>query len=201
MTRKKTPEKSASAFKEKFQKEIIPLLRKELNLKNPMAVPRITKVKVNVGIGSYLQKSGTKDFAPVVENIAALTGQKPIVIRSKKAISNFKLKIGMPIGVIATLRGKRMYDFLNKLINLILPRIRDFRGISVSGFDGKGNYNLGIREVTVFPEVNPDAVIRDHGLQISIVTTAGDNRKGYFLLKALGFPFRDNIEKKGPPNL
>ncbi|KKR07798.1 MAG: 50S ribosomal protein L5, large subunit ribosomal protein L5 [Candidatus Peregrinibacteria bacterium GW2011_GWE2_39_6] len=163
--------------------------------KSSMANPKISKVTINIGIGSYVQ-TGDKNFEPILSNVAALTGQKPVVAKARKAISNFKLRIGMPVGVTVTLRGKRLKDFLSRLINIALPRIRDFRGISVRGFDGKGNYTLGIKEVTVFPEVNPDNINRNHGLQITIQTTAKTNRQGYELLKGMGFPFRDEVSEQ-----
>lgn len=162
---------------------------------NPMAAPRITKVNVHVGIGSYIQ-AGEKNFDSVLQNITALTGQKPIVTKARKAISNFKLREGMPVGVDVTLRAKRMQDFVSRLVNIILPRIRDFRGISARGFDGNGNYSFGIKEVTVFPEVNPDNISRNHGVQVTISTTAKTNHEGYLLLKGLGFPFRDEVVDK-----
>lgn len=173
----------------RFKKEILPKLQKELNIKNIHAVPHLVKVKVNVGIGKVVAE-GNKDYSSFVNNVASITGQKPIVTKAKKAISNFKVKKGMPVGVVATLRGKRMFDFINKLVNIILPRVRDFRGLPKQSFDGKGNYNVGIREHTVFPEINPDEIVRLHGIEVTIVTTAKNNEEGYALLKALGFPFK-----------
>ncbi|EKD93783.1 MAG: hypothetical protein ACD_28C00062G0009 [uncultured bacterium] len=166
-------------------------MKKVATKENPMAIPRITKVSINVGIGSYIQKGGDKNFDPVIENIKRLSGQKPMITKAKKAISNFKLREGMPVGVAVTLRGPRMNDFLTRLVHIVLPRIRDFRGISARGFDGRGTYTLGIKEITVFPEVNPDNVSRNHGVQITISTTAEKNTEGYLLLKGMGFPFRD----------
>lgn len=173
----------------RFKKEILPKVKEDLKLKNDMAVPRITKIMVNCGIGSYTKAHG-KDYSAVTDNIAAITGQKPVVTKAKKAISNFKLREGEPVGLIVTLRGKRMYDFLNKLINIVFPRVRDFRGLSAKGFDGKGNYSIGFKEHIVFPEISPDDVIRIHGLQVNIVTTAKNDDEGYALLKEFGFPFR-----------
>ncbi|MBT5016395.1 50S ribosomal protein L5 [Candidatus Peregrinibacteria bacterium] len=171
-------------------KKVLPNLKTDLGIKNDHATPQITKVNINVGIGSYVRR-GDKNYDQVIENISALTGQKPVVTKSRLAVSNFKLREGDPVGVVVTLRGKRMYEFLTRLVGVALPRIRDFRGISANGFDGHGNYTLGIKEVTVFPEVNPDNVTRNHGLQITISTTAKDNVSAYKLLKNLGFPFKN----------
>ena len=165
------------------------MLEKELGLRNRLAIPRVTKVTLNIGIGSYI-RSGDKNFDPIIENLSLLTGQKPITVKARKAISNFKLREGNPVGLTVTLRGQRMYDFLSRLVNVVLPRIRDFRGISAKGFDGNGNYTMGIKEVTVFPEVNPDNINHNHGLQITIVTTAKNDKEGYALLKAMGFPLQ-----------
>lgn len=155
-----------------------------------MAVPMPSKITVNVAIGSLLSSAGSKDYSPIVTTIAQITGQKPIVRKSRKAISNFKLRLGMPVGICTTLRGNHMYDFLNKLINVVLPRVRDFRGVSKKAFDGHGNYNIGLKEYTVFPEIRPDDVVKNHGVQVTIVTSAGTDEKGYLLLKELGFPFK-----------
>ncbi|MBI5754697.1 50S ribosomal protein L5 [Candidatus Peregrinibacteria bacterium] len=178
----------SNQFQEHFKKEIIPRLMKELNIKNIMAVPRITKVKINVGIGTYL--AGGKDYSEVVKNITEMSGQKPIVTHAKKAISNFKIRIGLPVGITVTLRKKRMYDFVNKLVNSVLPRTRDFRGIPPKSFDKKGNYSLGISEFTVFPEIRPEDIVKNHGVEITIVTSAKNDEEGYALLKNLGFPFK-----------
>jgi len=179
-------------LKEKFAKEIAPELKKQLAVKNINAVPRLTKVLINVGIGKML--AGGKDYSDIEKNITLIAGQKPVVAKAKKAISNFKLRQGMPVGIHATLRGQRMYDFVSKFVNIVLPRTRDFRGISAKSFDGKGNYSLAIKEHTVFPEINPDDIIKHHGMQVTFVTTAKTNEEGYHLLKAMGFPFQ---EKKG----
>ncbi|MFA6917253.1 MAG: 50S ribosomal protein L5 [Candidatus Gracilibacteria bacterium] len=178
-------------LKTRFDTEIAPELKKTLGLKNKLASPRITMITLNVGIGSYVQ-AHNKDFSKIVESITAIAGQKPIVIKAKKAISNFKTRQGDPSGVAVTLRGKRMYDFLNKLVNIVFPRVRDFRGVSRKSFDGKGNYSIGFKEHIVFPEVNQDDVTKTHGVQINIRTTAGTNERGYELLKAFGFPFKKN---------
>lgn len=184
-------------MKDTYQK-VVPELKKGLGLKNSLAVPRVTQIKVNVGIGSYV-RGGDKNFDIIVDNITAFTGQKPVVNKARIAVSNFKLRIGDPVGVSVTIRGTRMYDFLSRFVNVVLPRIRDFRGISVKGFDGHGNYSMGVKEVTVFPEVNPDNVTRNHGVQITIGTTAKDNYEGYKLLKSLGFPFKDEVRDPSLP--
>lgn len=174
--------------------EIAKKLKQELGLKNDLAVPKIEKIKVHVGIGTYTIKANNKDFTPIINNVMAITSQKPVTSKARKAISNFKLRAGMPIGLSVTLRKKRMYDFLNKFINVVMPRIRDFRGVSVKGFDGKGNYNIGLKDCNVFPEVNIENLDKPHGIGISIITTAQNNREGYLLLKAMGFPFKDEIK-------
>lgn len=176
------------SLQESYRTKIAPELKKKLALKNVNAVPKIVSVHVNVGIGSYI--TAGKDHEDIVKNIASITGQKPVVKRSKKAISNFKLKINMPTGVLVTLRGKRMYDFLEKLINVVFPRIRDFRGISVKAYDGRGNYSIGIKEHTVFPEIQSEDVNKIHGVQVNVQTTAQTNEHAHALLQALGFPFR-----------
>ena len=173
---------------QKYREEIVPSLCKTLGVKNPHAVPKIKAIVVNVGIGSAV--AAGKDHEEVVKNIQTITGQKPIVTRSKKAISNFKLKINMPSGVVVTLRGRRMYEFLNKLINVTFPRIRDFRGVSRKSFDGHGNYSIGIREHTVFPEIQTDDVSKTHGVQVTIKTNAKSDKEAFELLKAFGFPFK-----------
>jgi large subunit ribosomal protein L5 len=178
-------------LKERYLKEIAPNLQKDLGIKNINAVPRLSKVTVNAGLGSFYT-SGTKDFSEFVANIAAITGQKPVVTKAKKAISNFKIREEMPNGVTVTLRGERMYDFIDKLVNIVFPRTRDFRGISEKSFDGKGNYSIGIKEHIVFPEINPDDIVKIHGLQACIGTTAKNNEEGLALLRALGFPFKKN---------
>jgi len=156
-----------------------------------MAVPRLLFVKVNVGIGSLTKN--TKDFSDVTNNVALITGQKPVVTKSRLAISNFKLRAGMPVGVTVTLRGEKMYDFLDRLVNIVFPRIRDFRGLSIKSFDGKGNYSVGFKEAIVFPEVNPDDVSHVHGLQVTVATTAHNNEQGIALFRAMGFPFKKEL--------
>lgn len=176
-------------LKDRYYKEILPALQKELGIKNVNAVPKITKVVVNAGLGS-MYTSGTKDFSGFVDNFKAITGQAPIVRKSRKAISNFKLREGLPNGVMVTLRGDKMYDFLNRLVNIVFPRIRDFRGISKKAFDGNGNYSVGIKEHTVFPEINPDDLAKIYGLQVCINTTAKTDDDAKALLTAFGFPFK-----------
>ncbi|PIV90067.1 50S ribosomal protein L5 [Candidatus Gracilibacteria bacterium CG17_big_fil_post_rev_8_21_14_2_50_48_13] len=156
--------------------------------KNKHAVPKLDKIIVSVGIGSYMQKS--KDYSAIEKNLAQLTGQKPVMRKSKKAISNFKLREGMPVGLQVTLRGPRMYAFLSKLINVVLPRVRDFRGVSLRSFDGHGNYSLGLPEQTVFPEVRQDDGMLLHGVQVTFSTSATNNDDGLALLKAMAFPFQ-----------
>lgn len=181
-----------SYLKEKYVKEVIPFLQKELKIKNPLALPKLTKVTVNVGIGSMIT-GGNKDYSFVENSMAEITGQKPALKKARKAISNFKLRKGLPVGLHTTLRGERMYDFVARLVGVALPRVRDFRGISVRSFDGHGNYSLGIEECTIFPEVNQDKLTRNHGLQVNVRTSAKDDHRAYLLLKSLGFPFRDTI--------
>lgn len=171
-----------------YREDLVPRLKETLKVKNPHAVPRLKAVRINVGIGSHVAQG--KDHEEIVKNVTLITGQKPVVTLSRKAISNFKLKINMPSGVVATLRGKRMHDFLAKLVHVVFPRIRDFRGISKKAFDGHGNYSIGIREHTVFPEVQEQDVSKTHGVQITIQTDARDDKKAFELLKALGFPFK-----------
>jgi len=176
-----------------YEKSIKAELQKELGISNVMAVPTLTKIIVNAGIGREAQNSSTavEEFAA---DIAPITGQKPVVTKSKKAIANFKLRENMDNGIMVTLRGDRMWDFFDKLVNVVLPRVRDFRGVSPKAFDGKGNYALGLTEQTVFPEIDTDKVIKTRPLQVVIVTTAEDNEQGKALLTKLGMPFRkENI--------
>jgi len=185
---------TAITLKENYIKNIAPALQKDLNIKNVSAVPKIKVVKLNVGLGAFL--AGKKDYSEVLENIAAITGQRPVVTKARKAISNFKIRENMPIGVSVTLRGKKMYDFINKLVNITLPRVRDFRGLTTRSFDGRGNFTMGLKETTVFPEINPENMDRVHGIEITIVTTAKDNESGIKLLTALGFPFKETKANK-----
>ena len=169
-------------------------VQKNLGIKNTMAVPRFRKVVINVGIGSILKSS--KDYSDIVENVKRLSGQQPVVTKAKKAVSNFKIREGMPVGIKVTLRGKRMEDFLEKLVKVVFPRVRDFRGLSTKGIDPHGNYTVGMKEVLVFPEVNPDDVSNVHGLEVTVVTTAKNKEEGYALLKEFGFPFKKDKSEK-----
>ncbi len=175
-------------LKEKYNKEIAPQIAKEFDIKNPMAIPRIEKIIVNMGMGEAISNSKILDVA--VEELKVITGQKPVITKAKKSIASFKLRQGMPIGTMVTLRGERMYEFLDRLISVALPRVRDFRGISGKAFDGRGNYTLGIREQLIFPEIDFSKVDKTRGMNISIVTTAKNDEQSRALLKALGMPFR-----------
>lgn len=175
-------------LKEKYKKEIAPALAKEFGIENPMAIPKIEKVVVNMGIGEAIANSKILDTA--VEELKSVTGQRPVVTKAKKSIAAFKLRQGMNIGTMVTLRGERMYEFLDRLISVALPRVRDFRGISGKAFDGRGNYTLGIREQLIFPEIDFNKVDKTRGMNISIVTTAKTDEQARSLLKALGMPFR-----------
>lgn len=173
-----------------YKEEILPKLMERFKYSSVMAVPKVEKLVLNVGIGDA--KSDQKLLDSVVEELAAITGQKPTITRAKKSVANFKLREGMPIGVKVTLRGELMWEFLYKLINVTLPRIRDFRGVSPKSFDGRGNYNLGIQEHIVFPEINIDKVERVHGLEVTIVTSAETDEEAFELLKLMGMPFREH---------
>jgi large subunit ribosomal protein L5 len=175
-------------LKLRYRKEIVPALMKDLGLKNPMEVPKITKIVVNMGLGEAL--ANNKIMESAVDQMGAITGQKPVITRSRKAIANFKLRENQAIGAMVTLRGDRMYEFLDRLINVALPRVRDFKGISPKAFDGRGNYTLGLREQIIFPEINYDQIEKVKGLNVSIVTTADNDERGLALLKAIGVPFR-----------
>jgi large subunit ribosomal protein L5 len=176
------------ALKKRYQETIVPALKKDLACSNNFQVPRLEKVVINVGIGDSTQTSKLLDAA--VEELKSITGQKPVITRAKKSIAGFKLREGMPIGIKVTLRGDRMYDFIAKLTGIVLPRIRDFRGINPKGFDGLGNYNLGLKDQLVFPEIDYDKVQRLRGLNITIVTSARTDMEARALLEHLGFPFR-----------
>jgi len=175
-------------LKEKYKNDIAPALAKEFDIKNPMAIPRIEKVIVNMGMGEAVSNAKILDTA--VEELRAITGQKPVITKAKKSIASFKLRQGMNIGTMVTLRGDRMFEFLDRLISVALPRVRDFRGISGKAFDGRGNYTLGIREQLIFPEIDFNKVDKTRGMNISIVTTAKTDEQSRSLLKALGMPFR-----------
>jgi len=175
-------------MRERYQEEIVPALMKSLNLTNTMQAPRITKVVVNVGMGEALDNAKSLDAA--VSDIVLITGQKPVITKARKSIANFKLREGRQIGVKVTLRGDRMWAFLDRLMNIALPRVRDFRGVSANAFDGRGNYTLGLREQLVFPEIEYDKIDKIRGLEISIVTTARSDEEGRQLLQMLGMPFK-----------
>jgi large subunit ribosomal protein L5 len=175
-------------LKEKYEKEVVAKLMAELGIRNRMAVSRLVKVVLNMGIGATEKDSLKK----CVEDLALISGQRPVITKAKQSISNFKLRKGMSIGVKVTLRGARMYEFLERMIHAALPRIRDFRGLSPNAFDGRGNYTLGVREETIFPEIDPNAASAAQGMDVTIVTSARDNRMALALLKALGMPFAAN---------
>jgi large subunit ribosomal protein L5 len=174
-------------LKDRYRDQVVPTLQKELGYQNVMQVPRLEKIVVNVGLGEALQNAKALDAA--VRDVATITGQRPIVTRARKSIAAFKLREGNPIGVKTTLRGDRMWDFLDRLCNIALPRQRDFRGISADSFDGRGNYSLGLREQLVFPEIDYDSIDRIRGFEITIVTTAQTDEEGFQLLRHLGMPF------------
>ena len=174
-------------LKEKYRDEVVPAMMKEFGYKNSMQVPRLEKITINVGVGEATQNIKAIDAA--VAEIAAIAGQKPVVTRAKKAIANFKLREGVPIGCMVTLRRDRMYEFLHRLIHVALPRVRDFKGISDRSFDGRGNYSLGLREQIIFPEIQADKVEKARGLTVSLITTATTDQEGRVLLRLLGMPF------------
>ncbi|HHE40988.1 MAG TPA: 50S ribosomal protein L5 [Candidatus Cloacimonetes bacterium] len=176
-----------SRLQEKFKKEIVPDLTKKYEIANVMDVPKLKKITVNIGVGEATENRASLDNAR--NEIEVITGQHAVITHAKKSISNFKLRKGMPIGTMTTLRGEMMYEFADKLISIVLPRIRDFNGVSPHGFDGRGNYTLGIKEQTVFPEIDYDKVDKIRGLNITFVTTAKTDEEGLNLLKALGMPF------------
>ncbi|HJT53475.1 MAG TPA: 50S ribosomal protein L5 [Candidatus Acidoferrales bacterium] len=180
--------KTTARLRERFGKEIAPALAKELGAKNPMAVPRLHKIVVNMGVGEATQN--TKVLDPLVRDLGEITGQKPVVTKAKKSIAAFKVREGMSIGAMVTLRGDRMYEFLDRLINVALPRVRDFRGVSTKSFDGRGNYTLGLRDQLIFPEIDYAKVEKLKGMNVTIVTTARDDNQARALLKHLGMPFR-----------
>ncbi len=178
----------SQALKNKYVQEVAPALMKEFNLKNAMEVPRIEKIVVNIGLGEALDNPKALDAA--MSDLSLITGQRPIITKARKSIAAFKLREGRSIGVKVTLRGERMWAFLDRLMNIALPRVRDFRGVSPNAFDGRGNYNLGLREQLVFPEIEYDRIDKVRGLEVTIVTTAPDDDRGRRLLELLGIPFR-----------
>jgi large subunit ribosomal protein L5 len=171
-----------------YSKEVVPLLMKEFKYENPMQVPRLTKITVNMGLGEAVANPKILDSA--VEELRSITGQQPVVTRAKKAIANFKLRQGLKIGAMVTLRRERMWEFLDRLVSMALPRVRDFKGVPQKAFDGRGNYSLGIREQIIFPEINYDKIDKIKGMNVSIVTTARTDEEGRALLRHLGMPFR-----------
>jgi large subunit ribosomal protein L5 len=178
-----------SRLREIYKTDSVPALMKQFDYKNIMAVPKLVKVNVNMGLGDAIANSKVLDFAS--EELSAITGQRPVVTKAKKSIAAFKLREGMPIGVTVTLRGDRMYEFLDRLISIALPRIRDFRGVSGKSFDGRGNYALGIREQFIFPEIDYDKVEMVHGLDVIVCTSAATDQESKALLRHLGIPFRN----------
>lgn len=175
-------------LKEKYKQEIVPALMKKFEYKNVMQAPKLEKMVINVGVGEAIQNVKLLDSA--MSDLTSITGQKPAIKRAKKAISNFKLRAGMPIGCMVTLRKDRMWEFFDRLVNVALPRIRDFRGISPKSFDGRGNYNLGLEEQIIFPEIEYDKVEKIRGMNITVCTTARTDEEAFELLKTMGMPFR-----------
>jgi large subunit ribosomal protein L5 len=175
-------------LKERFNKEIAPALQKELQLKNPMAVPHLHKIVINMGIGEATQNPKLLD--PAANELSQIAGQKPVITKAKKSIAQFKVREGQSIGAMVTLRGDHMYEFLDRLINVVLPRVRDFRGVSTKSFDGRGNYTLGLRDQLIFPEIDYAKVDKLKGMNVTIVTTAKDDNSARALLRHFGMPFR-----------
>jgi large subunit ribosomal protein L5 len=190
----KAPEQARHSAKERprlrsrFEKEVAPALLKELDLKNAMAVPRLNKIVVNMGMGEATQNAKVLD--PAVNELGLITGQKPVVTKAKKSIAAFKVREGQSIGAMVTLRGDRMYEFFDRLVNIVLPRVRDFRGVSTKSFDGRGNYTLGLHDQLIFPEIDYAKVDKQKGMNVTIVTTAGNDNQARTLLRHLGMPFR-----------
>lgn len=177
-----------SRLKERYDKDILPALIKEFGYQNVMQAPRLAKIVINIGLGEAIQNNKAIQYA--VDDLSAITGQRPVVTKAKRSVASFKLREGMPIGVTVTLRGQRMYDFLDKLVNVALPRLRDFQGVSTDSFDGHGNYTLGLREQLVFPEINYDKIDKVRGMEMTIVTTATTDEEGRRLLTLVGMPFK-----------
>ncbi len=179
-----------SRLKDRYAKDVVPALRKQFGYKNPMAVPKVQKVVINMGLGEATQNVKIVDTG--ADELGRITGQKPVVTRAKKSIAQFKVRKGMPIGAMVTLRGERMYEFLDRLISIALPRVRDFKGVSARGFDGRGNFTLGLKDQLIFPEIDYLKVDKARGMNISVVTTAKTDEEARSLLKLLGMPFRAN---------
>jgi large subunit ribosomal protein L5 len=182
--------KERPRLRTRFDKDVAPVLLKELDLKNSMAVPRLIKIVVNMGMGEATQNSKIHD--PAVNELGQITGQKPIVTKAKKSIAAFKVREGQAIGAMVTLRGDRMYEFFDRLVSLVLPRVRDFKGVSTKSFDGRGNYTIGLHDQLIFPEISYEKVDKQKGMNVTIVTTAADDNQARTLLKHLGMPFRAN---------
>ena len=180
--------KERPRLRSKFEKEVAPALLKELELNNTMAVPRLNKIVVNMGMGEATQNSKVLD--PAVNELGQITGQKPIITKAKKSIAAFKVREGQAIGTMVTLRGDRMYEFFDRLVNIVLPRVRDFKGVSTKSFDGRGNYTLGLHDQLIFPEIAYEKVDKQKGMNVTIVTTAANDNQARMLLKHLGMPFR-----------
>ena len=178
----------AARLKEFYCKNVVPALTKEFGYKNVMAVPKLEKIAVNIGLGEATQNAKLMDGA--VNELGQIAGQRPVITKARKSIAAFKVRAGMPIGAMVTLRGDRMYEFFDRLVNVVLPRVRDFRGVSTKSFDGRGNYTLGIKEQLIFPEIDYAKVEKTKGMNISITTTARTDAEGVALLKAMGMPFR-----------
>jgi large subunit ribosomal protein L5 len=181
-------------LRKRYNEQIIQQLKADLKIDNVMAVPRVSKIVISMGLGKAIAEKPRLEAA--VKELTVIAGQKPVICKAKKSVSNFKLREGMEIGAKVTLRGNRMWDFLDRLINLAIPRVKDFRGLNPKGFDGRGNYNMGLTEQTVFPEVAADMVTFHQGMNITIVTTAGDNGRAQALLKVLGMPFKSEEQMK-----
>src|SRR5271155_5495966 len=180
--------KQTPRLKARFQQEVAVTLMKEFDLKNPMAVPHLHKIVVNMGVGEATQNAKVLD--PAVNELGQITGQKPVVTKAKKSIAAFKVRAGQPIGAMVTLRGDRMYEFFDRLVNIVLPRVRDFKGVSTKSFDGRGNYTLGLHDQLIFPEISYEKVDKQKGMNVTIVTTAANDNQARTLLKHLGMPFR-----------
>src|SRR6201984_500449 len=180
--------KETPRLKERFRKEVAPVLMKEFEFTNPMAVPRLHKIVVNMGVGEATQNAKVLD--PAVNELGQISGQKPVVTRAKKSIAAFKVRQGQSIGAMVTLRGDRMYEFFDRLVNIVLPRVRDFRGVSSKSFDGRGNYTIGLHDQLIFPEISYEKVDKLKGMNVTIVTTAANDNQARSLLKHMGMPFR-----------
>ena len=186
--RPKATNRATARLRDRYIKEVRPALMKEFNLENPMAAPKLEKIVVNMGVGDATQNAKLID--PAATEVGQITGQKPVVTKARKSIAAFKVREGMPIGVMVTLRGDRMYEFFDRLVNVALPRVRDFRGVGTKSFDGRGNYTLGVRDQLIFPEIDYSKVEKLKGMNITIVTSAGDDDQARALLKHMGMPFR-----------